>query len=502
MSARTLGYAASVSRALPIITDESERQAPPAGGDERHQTKGLLRLTMACNERCVFCNVPVEDFRPVTPSRAALTSELDAFIASGEQTLTVSGGEPTLLRDRLLEVVTKARGAGVPYVELQTNAVLIDDDYAQALARAGVTSAFVSFLSHVPALHDQLAGLEGAYADCLRGMDALLDAGISVTLNPVTAYATQELVADYVAFVAERLPRVRAISLSAVQPHGRAKDNPELLPDYGVLKGQVVLAQQRANAHGIRLLNPYCGLPLCVGWHESVERSVEAVEAILQREQQAFGVDNRQNKRHGAPCRDCALRTRCGGAWNAYWDVRGGRGLEPPLRRVEPWRAPATPTAGQQVVAARSLADLPGDALAGISASLVDSPPTSWFMTSTLRAGDGEALRHAGVTDVAILTTAAAFNAAHDLRRELSAIASANAVREPQQHLRVALGLTALGSLRAAAVAIQRAASVGVDTVDILLAETPALQRFVEALRPSLPSDVTLRVGHESVGSA
>ena len=455
---------------------------------------------MACNERCVFCNVPVEDYRPVTPSRAALSAELDAFIASGEQTLTISGGEPTLLRERLLDVVTRARTAGVPFVELQTNAVLIDDDYAQALAQAGVTSAFVSFLSHVPALHDQLAGLEGAYPDCLRGMDALLDAGIAVTLNPVTAYVTQELVADYVAFVAERLPRVRAISLSAVQPHGRAKDNPELLPDYQVLKGQVVLAQERANAADIRLLNPYCGLPLCVGWHESAERSVEAVEAILQREGQAFGVNNRQNKRHGEPCRGCALRTRCGGAWNAYWDVRDGRGLEPPLARVEPWRSGASKAAGQRVVTARTPGELPVAELGEAGATLASAPPTTWFLTASLRLGDGDALRHAGITDLGLLTTATAFNAEHETRRALSEIAATNQGFEPQQQLRVSLGLTALGSLRAAAVAIQRAANAGVDTVDILLVETPTLTRFVEALRPSLPPGVSLCVGREGVG--
>lgn len=455
---------------------------------------------MACNERCVFCNVPVEDYRPVTPSRAALSAELDAFIASGEQTLTISGGEPTLMRERLLDVVTRARAAGVPFVELQTNAVLIDDDYAQALAQAGVTSAFVSFLSHVPALHDQLAGLEGAYPDCLRGMDALLDAGIAVTLNPVTAYATQELVADYVAFVAERLPRVRAISLSAVQPHGRAKDNPELLPDYQVLKGQVVLAQERANAADIRLLNPYCGLPLCVGWHESAERSVEAVEAIQQRSEQAFGVNNRQNKRQGEPCRGCALRTRCGGAWNAYWDVRDGRGLEPPLARVEPWRRGAAEAVGQRVVAARSPGELPPAELAHVGASLSAAPPTTWFLTGSLRVGDGQALRQAGITDLGLLTSVAAFNSEHETRRALAEIAASNQQFEPQQQLRVSLGLTALGSLRAAAVAIQRAANAGVDTVDILLVETPTLTRFVDALRPTLPPGVSLCVGQEGVG--
>jgi len=49
-------------------------------------------------------------------------------------------------------------------------------------------------------------------------------------------------------------------------------------------------------------------------------------------------------------------------------------------------------------------------------------------------------------------------------------------------------------------VAIQRAANAGVDTVDILLVETPTLTRFVEALRPSLPPGVSLCVGREGVG--
>ena len=65
-------------------------------------------------------------------------------------------------------------------------------------------------------------GLEGAFGRCLAGIDALLDAGVRVALNPVTAACTQARVADYVDFVAARLPRVRSISLSAVQPHGRA----------------------------------------------------------------------------------------------------------------------------------------------------------------------------------------------------------------------------------------------------------------------------------------
>jgi pyruvate-formate lyase-activating enzyme len=318
--------------------------------EHNHTTKGLVRLTMACNERCPFCNVPVEDYAERTPADAVLKAQLEAFVESGAKTLTISGGEPTLRRAKLLDFVRQARGRGVPFVELQTNCVLIDEGYARELSDAGVTSAFVSLLSHVAELHDHLAGLEGAFPRCLSGIDALLAAGIRVTLNPVVAAATQELLVEYVDFVAQRLGAVRSISLSAVQPHGRARKHPELLPDYAVLARFIPLARARAIAAGIELINPFCGLPLCVGWADSLESSVEAVEAQLELELElpapALGLINRGDKRHGAPCRRCALRSRCGGAWHAYWDQRQGSGLRAPVEVVPPWEGEtATPPA-------------------------------------------------------------------------------------------------------------------------------------------------------------
>ena len=142
-------------RALPIADPGI---GAPAVGEAHHLTKGLVRVTMACNERCPFCNVPVEDYPEPTPTDAELDAQLEAFLASGEQTLTLSGGEPTLRRGPLLDVIARARARGVPFAELQTNAILIDDRYARELVEAGLTSAFVSLLSDDAALHDELKG--------------------------------------------------------------------------------------------------------------------------------------------------------------------------------------------------------------------------------------------------------------------------------------------------------------------------------------------------------
>lgn len=479
-------------RALPIADPGS---GAPAVGEAHHLTKGLVRVTMACNERCPFCNVPVEDYPEPTPTDAELDAQLEAFLATGEQTLTLSGGEPTLRREPLLDVIARARARGVPFAELQTNAILIDDRYAQQLAEAGLTSAFVSLLSDEPALHDELAGLEGAFSLCLRGIDALLDAGIAVTLNPVIARQTQRRVAAYVDFVAARLPNVQAISLSAVQPHGRARHDLDLLPDYAVLGPEVSRAHARAEHHGIPLLNPYCGLPLCVGWSERRARSVEAIEAEgVWRARRAsaqgwapdpHGIDNHGNKRHGPPCERCALRTRCGGAWHAYWDHRDGSGLSAPLLIREPWWPDAAAHEGQAVVATQG--GVESGAFDGVDA------PTLWLLTDDLRLGDAARLLATRCTDLALLIEA------QDLERpelvdELAHLKRHNATTDPQLRLRVTLGLRTLGTVRAGLAALDRAAELGVAAVALLMVPTASHRRLVAVARERYP---TLRVSLE-----
>jgi MoaA/NifB/PqqE/SkfB family radical SAM enzyme len=446
----------SSGRSLTVLAPDRA----PVAAENSDRTKGLLRLTMSCNERCPFCNVPFEDYAVRTPPESEIAAQLDAFVLSGEKTLTISGGEPTLLRKRLVRLVTEARARGILLIELQTNAVRIDPTYAAELAAAGVTSAFVSLLSDVAELHDTLAGLPGAFEPCLRGIDALLAHGIRVTLNPVIAHVTQERVADYVDFVASRLPGIESISLSAVQPHGRAAKHPELMPDYAVLASSVREARARAARHGIRLLNPYCGLPLCIGWDddEGRARSVEAIEAREERGatfETLPGIENHGDKAHGPPCLGCAVRTRCGGAWHAYWSHRGGSGIAAPLARVEPWDQ--RDTTSQRVV--RALDDARGA-----------SEATIWLRTHELALGDAARILRSDVTDLALdLTTT--LGAA--TLRELVALRDANARRPSQGRVRVAARLTqGAANLTASHRVLRALAEAGVESVRVVPASS------------------------------
>ncbi len=363
----------------------------PRAAEASHTTKGLIRLTMVCNERCPFCNVPMEDY----PSSPTPPEEIDrllaAFSAAGDRTVTISGGEPTLLRARLLDTIRAARRRDIPLVELQTNAILIDGPYATDLAQAGLTSAFVSLLSQDPSHHDFLAGLEDSWSRTLAGIDALLEVGIRIALNVVVARQTETLLADYVEFVARRLPGVDSISVSAVQPHGRAKAEPSLLPDYAVLGPQVGKARAVATRHGITLLNPYCGLPACVGWQDDLAHSVEAIESRLT-SKGPRGLDQAGNKAHGPPCTRCALRPRCGGAWHAYWQVHDGSGLVAPAQATPPWEGT---TDAQTVVDCRGTSP-------DWQALSAATTPSVWLWTDRLAASDVPKLGAAGCTHLAL----------------------------------------------------------------------------------------------------
>ncbi|HHO53493.1 MAG TPA: radical SAM protein, partial [Deltaproteobacteria bacterium] len=349
----------------------------------------------------------------------------------GAQTLTLSGGEPTLRRARLIQLITAARAQGIAQVELQTNAILIDTAYAAELAEAGLTSAFVSLLSDDADLHDRLTGVPGSFERCLRGLDALIGAGVAVTLNPVIAAITEDRVVSYVDFVAQRLPAVRSISLSAVQPHGRAAQSPELMPDYAVLKVQIPAARARAARHGLTLLNPYCGLPACVGWADDLAHSVEAVEAAEVTPREVPGLDNVGDKRHGPPCRRCALRTRCGGGWHACWDLRDGAGLAP----IEPLDfADGAPTALQSRI------DAPGGPTDETWRALRRAQtPTVWLCTDRLPAAAARRLQASGCTDLVLISELSERGQVATLR----ALARSDADRPQERRLRVWLIVSA-----------------------------------------------------------
>jgi len=277
----------------------------------------VIRLGLACNEKCLFCNLPPEcgEISGESYAKARILEAPKGCCVS------ISGGEPTLY-PFLPEIISMAKQRGIS-TELQTNAVLLSDpEKTKMLKKAGLDFAFVSLHSHIALVHDFLTGLKGSWEKGISGIHNLLSAGIFVSVNAVITSANYNKIDDFAVFLRKRLG-VRQLSLSVAQPRQRMLKNKALLPDYSVLDIPVREAISAAREEGLRLINPICGLPMCVGgWENCLELCTEYAQGCS-------GEPFCNGKIHTPKCENCMAKKYCGGVWQEYYELRGDSALKP-----------------------------------------------------------------------------------------------------------------------------------------------------------------------------
>lgn len=119
-----------------------------------------LYITEACNCRCLMCNVWKRK-NPATCPRVVQERAVDALARLGCYYYTISGGEPTLVKD-LPERLAYA-AAKIPYVHLVTNGLSMTAELAREIGSAGIREISIS-LDGTEAEHNTLRGVADAYA--------------------------------------------------------------------------------------------------------------------------------------------------------------------------------------------------------------------------------------------------------------------------------------------------------------------------------------------------
>lgn len=282
----------------------------------------LLRVGLTCNVSCVFCNIPIEsgshppnlDFNKIKKIIS------DIFKKDTYPKVSITGGEPTIRPD-LINIIKYLKKRRAKIIELQTNAIgLADENLTARLKKAGLDKAFVSLHSHIPHLHDILVKEKNGYEKCIKGITNLLKYKIKVILNPVVTTLTYRHLPDYIRFVNGKLPEINSISLSVVQPNGRAMMKQKIIPRYSVISSYIKEALDLADQFNIIVNNPYCGLPLCIGeWYKRLDRCVEYNESMAYKNKITnFRRPEVSEKIKSQQCRLCDLDEFCNGVWRNY----------------------------------------------------------------------------------------------------------------------------------------------------------------------------------------
>ncbi len=259
-----------------------------------------ILVTERCNSNCLMCSQPpkhvndgylVDAFLDAIPLMDAMTPELG-----------ITGGEPTLLGDRLLELIQKCKEC-LPHTALHmlSNGRLFNYlSVCRKVAEIGHPDFMIGIpiYSDIASRHDFVVQAKGAFDQTIRGIINLKRCGIRVEVRVVLHRQTVDRLPQLARFLARNLQFVDHVALMGLELMGYVKMNMDALwVDPFDYQAQLIASVRQLV--GARMNVSIYNHQLCV----------------LKRELWPFArksISDWKNE-YFEPCSDCLVKEECGG---------------------------------------------------------------------------------------------------------------------------------------------------------------------------------------------
>lgn len=222
--------------ALHHLSDGDIIRLSPRSGElwvmyRRDSAFNAMLLTERCNSYCLMCSQP-----PKLGDDSHLgLAYLEAIPLMSPETreLGITGGEPTLLGDGLLDVI-RACKTWLPSTALH---MLSNGRMFQYLSLCREVAAIghpdlmigIPLFSDLAHRHDFVVQADGAFDQTVRGLMNLARCGVSVEIRMVIHRETVDRLPQFARFVARNLPFVDHVALMGLEMMGFVRMNLEAL---------------------------------------------------------------------------------------------------------------------------------------------------------------------------------------------------------------------------------------------------------------------------------
>ena len=185
-----------------------------------HEKKKWVRLTRACNNRCLFC-LDAEALDGGNLPLSAIRAELLAGHKEGCRRAVLSGGEPTL-HPEFTGVIALARKLGYRHIQVISNGrFFCYEDFLREAVLAGLNEITFSVHGLNSATHDKLVGVKGALSQTVQGIcNALKIPGLIISSDIVVNKINVDSLEGILRFLYKL--GVREYDLLQIMPFGRA----------------------------------------------------------------------------------------------------------------------------------------------------------------------------------------------------------------------------------------------------------------------------------------
>jgi His-Xaa-Ser system radical SAM maturase HxsC len=253
--------AAALEGDVVLVQPDSARVERLLRAGSPHNT---LLVTERCDQLCVMCSQPP---KKTHVDRFALLEQA-CLLAEPGIVIGISGGEPTLYKDQLLDMIERVLSQRPDLgFHVLTNAQHFDAEDVSRLRNRVFRNLIwgIPLYAREPQLHDEIVGKAGAFARLEESLAHLLMSGARVELRTVLVAPNLGGLPALAAYVATRLRFVEAWSIMQLENIGFARNRwSNLYVDHSAYFTPIAQALDHAKLHGMatNLFNfPRCTVP-------------------------------------------------------------------------------------------------------------------------------------------------------------------------------------------------------------------------------------------------
>lgn len=206
------------------VSPDGDRLSVVWKSSARHNS---LLLTERCDNYCIMCSQPPKERDDSWLYERA--KQVVSLLPTGPHALGLTGGEPTLQADALLDLLHHCRDTApdLSLHLLSNGRRFADPDFTRRYAETGLTDIMVGIPLYAPepALHDFVVQARGAFEQTVRGILTLATMGQRVELRIVVQRHTVPVLGELARFIVRNLPFVEQVALMGLEMTGLARPN-------------------------------------------------------------------------------------------------------------------------------------------------------------------------------------------------------------------------------------------------------------------------------------
>lgn len=267
-------------------------------------THNALLITEQCDQLCVMCSQPPksrDDSWLYWMCRDALLA------APPSMRITLTGGEPTLHKERLFEILDEATRLRPDLkIHILSNGQHLSQDDRETLVRIHRNQSVswgIPIYSSVPVEHDTIVAKVGAFETLMDSLFILGSTGSIIEIRTVVLAQNFHELPFLAKFLGKNLSFMSYWALMALEPTGFARAfKTESFIDHTQFVAPLAHSVDIAASYGIdvRLFN----FPLCTLPHELRRNCVKSISDWKQK--------------YESFCNECAIKDACGGFFEWY----------------------------------------------------------------------------------------------------------------------------------------------------------------------------------------